>query len=214
MQTSFIPKKPITESRIEDSGMSLFLLLAIIVFIVSVAMAGGIWLWRGALISQIAKDKQALVDARDSYQEDTINPLIRLNDRIEESKDLLASHLAISPVFIMLERNVLRNVRLKTMKFSFAGNDKIKIDLTGTAANYDALLKQSDAFGNGTLKDFITEPVVSDFNPTTDGSISFTFSASVEPRLISYDNILPETVTAPINTSDNTGTSSSPFLSE
>jgi nitrate reductase NapE component len=190
MQTSFIPKKPIIESRSKGSGISLFLLLSILIFIVAVALVGGIFLWRKSLISQIEKDKAALVAAKESYEEDTINPLIRLNDRIEESKGLLSRHLAVSPVFLMLEKNILRNVRIKNMKFSYAGSDKIKVELSGTAASYDALSKQSDAFGSDTLRKFISQPVISDFSPTPDGSVSFNFNALVDSRLVSYKNTI------------------------
>ena len=192
MQTSFIPKKPIVESRPGGgSGVSLFLLLSVIIFIVTIALAGGVWLWQKSLAAQVEKDKQALVAAKNSYEEGTINPLIRLNDRIEVSKGLLAQHLAVSPVFIMLEKNVLRNIQLKSLKFSYTTNQKIKIDLTGTAASYDALSKQSDAFGSDTLRQFISEPVISDFSPTAAGSISFDFTASVDPSLVSYENTIP-----------------------
>ena len=190
MQTSFIPKKPVVESEPSGGGVSLFLILAVIVFIVAVAMVGGVWIWQKSLVSQITKDKEALVAAKESYEEDTINPLIRLNDRIEESKNLLAQHIAVSPVFTMLEKNVLKNVRLKTMKFSHAGEGKIKIDLSGTASSYDALSKQSDAFGSESLRKFISAPVISDFSPTPDGSISFNFTAMVDPNLVSYENII------------------------
>jgi hypothetical protein len=192
MQTSFIPKKPILPEEAEGSGISLFLLISIIIFIVTTALAGGVWLWKNSLISQIQKDKEALVAAKETYEEDTINPLIRLNDRIEESQNLLAKHLAVSPVFAMLEQTVLKNVRLKTMKFSSADNNKIRIDLTGTAVNYDALSKQSDAFGSESLRKFISSPVISDFSPTTDGSVSFNFTALVDPRLVSYGNTLSD----------------------
>ena len=193
MQTSFIPKKPIVESRLGGSGVSLFLLLSIIIFIVAVALAGGVWLWQKSLVAQIQKDKEALVAAKESYQKDTIDPLIRLDDRINESKTLLASHLAVSPVFTMLEQNVLRNIRLKNLKFTFTSDSKIKLDLIGTASNYDALSRQSDALGSETLRKFISNPVVSDFSPTLDGSIAFNFTASINPRLISYENTLPIT---------------------
>ncbi len=193
MQTSFIPKKPIIENNSPSSGMSLFLLLSVIIFIVVIALAGGVWLWQSSLVKQIEKDKIDLIAAKASYEEDTINPLIRLDDRIEESKKLLANHLAISPVFTMLEKNVLRNIRLKNLKFSFTESDKIQIDLSGIATNYDALSKQSDAFGGETLRKFIYNPVVSDFNPTPDGSISFNFSALINTNLVSYKNTLVST---------------------
>ena len=193
MQTSFIPKKPIVESRSSGSGMSLLLLLSIIIFIVSVSLVGGIFVWRKSLISNIEKSKAALVAAKESYEEDTINPLIRLNDRIEQSEILLSRHLAVSPIFLLLENNILKNVRLKNMKFSFAGDDKIRVDLSGTAASYGALSKQSDAFGNESLRDYISQPVISDFNPTADGTISFNFNAIVNPALVTYKNILKNT---------------------
>lgn len=196
MQTSFIPKKPIVETRISGGGISLFLLLAIIIFIVSLALAAGIWLWKGALVNQIEADKQALVEAKDSYEEDTINPLIRLDDRIEVSKVLLAKHLSISPIFTLLETNIIRNVQLKTMRFSYGGDDKIKIELTGTAVDYDALLTQSNIFGREDLRKFISQPVISDFNPTAEGNIAFNFSAFVDPRLVSYAGTLDSQETA------------------
>jgi len=210
MQTSFIPKKPIIESQSSGSGISLFLLLSIILFIVSIALAGGVWLWQNSLTAQIEKDKAALSAAKGSYEEDTIVPLIRLNDRLVESKKLLDNHLAISPIFTLLEKNVLRNIRLKTLKFSYAGADKIRIDLSGIAASYDALSKQSDAFGDEGLRNFISQPVISDFSPTPDGSISFSFNASVDPKLVSYANIVTDTNSAPsfpVNTNNATSSS-------
>jgi hypothetical protein len=209
MQTSFIPKKPIIESRNEGSGISLFLLLSIIVFIVAITLGGGIWVWQNSLNAEIIKDKIALQDAKKSYEENTINPLIRLNDRIEESKKLLDSHIAVSPVFAMLEKYTYKNIRYKTMKFSYAGKDKIRIDLTGVASTYDALSAQSDIFGGDSLKDVISEPVVSDFNPNFDGSISFNFTAVIDSSLISYESkISPVSTDETIN--DVTATSTNP----
>ncbi len=190
MQTSFVPKKPITESRASGSGVGLFLLLSIILFIVAAALAGGVWFWQKSLLSKIENSKLALVADRDSYQEDTINGLVRLNDRIEESKKLLSKHLAVSPVFTLLEQNILRNIRLKTMKFSSDTNNKINLSLSGTAVSYDVLSKQSDAFGTSTLRKFISDPAVSDFSPMEDGSISFDFTATLNPVLVSYESVI------------------------
>ncbi len=124
-----------------------------------------------------------------------------------ESQALLDRHLAVSPIFIMLERNVLRNIRLKTLKFSFAGDNKIKIDLSGIATNYDALSRQSDALGTDKLRKLISTPVVSDFSPLADGNISFNFTDSVNPDLVSYKNILGAPADVP---ADSTASSTTP----
>lgn len=188
MQTSFIPKKPIVESRPEGSGISLFLLLAIIIFIVSLALVAGVYMWRTSLLAQIETDKQELVKAKDSYEEGTILPLIRLSDRIQVSQNLLNKHIAVSPIFTKLEENVLRNIQLKSLKFSYGAGDKIKIDLAGTARSYDALLKQSDAFGDQSLRSIISEPVISDFSPLANGDVSFNFNAYVNSNVVLYSN--------------------------
>lgn len=193
MQTSFIPKKPIIESNSGNSGISLFFLISVILFIVAVALAGGVWLWQKSLVAQVEKDKIDLAAVKDSYEEGTIKPLIRLNDRIEESKNLLANHVAVHPVFVLLEENVIRNVQLKTFKFASAGNNKINLELSGVAKNYDALSKQSDAFGAPHLRDYISEPVVSDFSLNQDGTVSFSFKALVNSSLISYEKTLDNT---------------------
>jgi len=192
MQTSFIPKKPIVENRSGGSGISLFLLLSIIIFIVSIFLALGIWVWRESLVKQIEKSKLSLSAAKEKYEETTINSLIRLNDRIEESNSLLSRHLAVSPVFTLLEKNILRNVRLNDLKFVYNSNNKIKIELSGIASSYDVLSKQSDAFGSANLREFISEPVISNFSPTETGGVSFNFSATVDPKLVSYANTLVE----------------------
>ncbi len=201
MQTSFIPKKPIVENRTRGSGISLFLLLSIIIFIVSITLALGIWVWRESLLKQIEKSKKSLVAAKERYEETTINSLVRLNDRIEESNFLLSRHLAISPIFTLLEKNILRNVKLDSLKFVYGSNDKIKIELSGIASSYDVLSKQSDAFGRENLREFISEPVISDFSLTETGGVSFNFSATVNSKLVSYANTLGQVnnISDPIN---------------
>ena len=86
MQTSFIPKKPIIENNSADSGVSLFLLLSIIVFIVAVALAGGVWVWQNSLIAQIEKDKKELVAVRESYEDGITTKkngiIVMLNDLV------------------------------------------------------------------------------------------------------------------------------------
>ncbi len=186
MQTSFIPKKPVTAGRIGGSSISLFLLLSIILFITSLALAGFVWLWRTSLVAQVDKDKAALVAEKDNYDEATIEPLLRLNDRIEQTKSLLSQHLAVTPVFVLLQKKIVQNVQLKSFKFSYGGVDNIKIDLAGIAKNYDALSRQSDAFGKDDLSGFISQPVVSDFNLNPDGTVSFNFSALIDSKLVTY----------------------------
>lgn len=198
MQTSFIPKKPITVDQDSGGGVSLFLLIAIIIFIVMIALGGGVWVWKNSLINKIQQAKIDLSEAKASYEEGTINSLIRLDDRMTVSEELLNKHLAISPLFLLLEKNTLKNVRIKSLKFSYGAENKIKMDLSGVAQSYGAisnlsyevLSKQSDAFGANHLREEISQPMITDFSPNVDGSVAFNFSALINPKLISYSRTI------------------------
>jgi len=192
MQTSFIPKKPITESPKDSGGISIFLLLSVLVFITAISTAFGVWLYQKSLSSKIEKLAKSLEESRSSYEEKSILDLIRLNDRIEQSKLLLNKHIAVSPLFTVLESKIVKNVRIETMKFSLDTAAKMKLNLKGKATSYDALSKQSDILGD--LRDYITEPVVSNFSPNTDGSISFDFNALVTPKTVSYESTIRENI--------------------
>ncbi len=208
MQTSFIPKKPITETRPSGGGgISLFLLLAIIIFAVTILTSFGVWIFQKSLTAKIDKLNKSLADSRSSYEEKTITDLIRLNDRIEQSKVLLNKHIAVSPLFTTLENKIVKNIRLKTMKFSTDNTGKMKFTIDGVASSYDALSRQSDIFGDRVLRDFISEPVVSDFSPNIDGSISFNFNATVMPKLVTYRPVIIDITSPPstegVDNSDN-----------
>jgi hypothetical protein len=208
MQTSFIPKKPIVESRPEGSGVSLFLLLSIIVFIVSLALAGLVFVYQNNLKNKIADSQKSLKEVRDTYiregTEQTIQDLIRLDDRIEESKNLLAKHIAVTPLFILLQEFTIKNVQFKTMKFTYVDDKNIKLELTGIAKNYDALSKQADSFGDVKLRDKISQPVVSGFTLNNDGTVSFNFSAMVNFDLVSYEKIYGDSSATDLNNSTST----------
>jgi hypothetical protein len=190
MQTSFIPKKPMVEAKPKGSGISLFLLLSVIIFIVSASLAGAIFVWKDSLVKKIETDKAALVAARSTYEEKTIEDLIRLDERLKQSNVLLSKHIAVSPVFTLLEKNILRAVRIRTMKFSHTSDGKIRVDLSGTAQSYEALSKQSEAFGDSNLRAYLTQPVISDFNLSADGGVSFNFTTMINPNLISYSELI------------------------
>lgn len=210
MQTSFIPKKPIIESRSSGSGVSLFTLISTILFIAAIALSVGVWLWQNALIAQVKKGQVALETARNLYEEETINNLVRLDDRIKVTRGVLNNHIAVTPILTTLEESVLKNVRLKNLKFSYGGNNKIDLSITGAALNYDVLYKQADSFKSDNLSNVILQPVFSNFTPNTDGTISFDLTAQINPSLISYNNTVADIIVPDIVVSTSTATSTIP----
>lgn len=190
-QTSFIPKKPVVEEGRSNSSISIFLLLSIVLFLVSLGLGGWIFIQKDMLIKNIKSAEDVIRSNQSAFELDTIESMIRLDSRIKIAKDLLASHVSISPIFSFLEDKTLKSVRFKTFAFSSAGKDEsgaasIKVTMTGQARDFKTVALQAEEFGNINYRNIIKNPVFSDLNLTSDGSVSFSASMSVVPSFLSY----------------------------
>ncbi len=189
-QTSFIPKKAISESA-PRASISLFLLVSIIIFLATLGVSGYVYLEKSSLSNQIIAEQDIIKKNKGSFDTNTIESILTLNSRILTADKLLASHVSVTPVFDFLSRSTLKNVRFKSFTFtnnftSSSGAKGLGIQLSGDAKSWETLASQADEFGKADWKKKISEPKVSSFSLNPDGSVSFTFSAFVQPELISY----------------------------
>ena len=187
-QTSFIPKKAVMDTgRPRAASVSVFLIIAIILFIVSFAAAGGVFIYKKILIGQINDMNARLVEAKNSFEPTLIDTANALNSRIEGAKKLLAVHSAVSPVFDFLENDALSTVKFDS--FSYQSKDGMApiLSLSGQAKDFTSVALQSDIFGQ---EKFIKNPVFSDLNPDTSGNVVFKFNASLDPSLVSYQSLV------------------------
>ena len=195
-QTSFIPKKPVAAaSQTRSAGLSLFLLISIIVFFVSLGLAGYVFLQKNVLIQKIASDQSTIKTNQGNFTSDsnTIESLVTLNSRINVAKNLLGMHVAVSPIFNFLQQATLKSVRFKSFTFTSAGKDttgasKVSVQMSGVARDWETVASQADEFGKVDYKKTISEPKISSLTLNQDGSVSFIFTAFVSPDLLVYTN--------------------------
>ena len=192
-QTSFIPKKTIVEGITRKPSVGLFLLIAIILFIVSLSVAGWVYLEKKVLITKINNEKTAIETNKNNFETATIESIIRLDSRIKVANDLVRNHLSVSPIFNFIESRTLKNVRFKSFTFSAKGTDSsgnpvLKIDLSGQAKDFKTLALQADEFGKTEYRGVIEGPMFSSLNLAVDGSVNFNFSASVVSDFAKYEN--------------------------
>ncbi len=190
-QTSFIPKKPITELKSKSSGMSFFLFVSILIFLVSVGIAGWVYLEKQLLIRSITKDQETISTNKGSFDTATIDSIVELNSRINVAKGLLTSHVAISPIFNFLNQATLKNVRFRDFNFSSSltdttGQKIVGIKMNGTARDFETVASQADGFGKADWRNIIRETKVTNLNINPDGTVSFTLSATVLPDFLTY----------------------------
>ena len=195
-QTSFIPKKPVAPTGQSRSvGISLFLLISIVLFLVSLGLAGYVFLEKNLLIQKINADESSIATNKSGLTSDsnTIESLVTLNSRINVAKDLLSKHISVSPVFNFLQQATLKSVRFKNFNFSYAGKDasganQISIQMNGQARDWETVASQADEFSKPDYSKIISEPKISDLSINPDGSISFSFTAFISSDYLIYGN--------------------------
>jgi hypothetical protein len=193
-QTSFIPKKPVAVvGQSSSHGTSLFLVISIIIFLVSLGLGGYVYLSKNILIQQIEANQKKIEANKSGVISDTseVENLVSLSSRINIAKQLLDKHVSIYPIFDFLQQGTLKSVRFKN--FSFTSNGKndsgintVSIQLSGQARDWETVASQADEFGKPEWRNIINEPKMSNLSLGADGSISFTFTAQVTPGALVY----------------------------
>ena len=195
-QTSFIPKKPVSMGQpARSGGMSLLLLVSLVIFFISLGFAGYVFLEKNLLIQKISADESSIETNKSGLVSDsnTIEDLVQLNSRINVAKTLISKHIAISPIFNFLQQTTLKSVRFKNFSFTSSGKDssgatQVLVQMSGQAADWETVASQADEFGLPDWKKIITEPKISNLSLNPDGSVSFIFSAYVNPDFLVYGN--------------------------
>jgi len=189
LQTSFIPKKPILAQQETRSPrtINLLSLLATILFVLAVAISAATFLYNNLLIKQIAANKDSLDKARGAFDPELIQQMIRRDTRIETSKNLLKSHLSITPFFDLLASITLKSVRFRDFSFTYLASDKILVSMKGQARDYASVALESDLLNQ---QKYLKGTVLGDMSLEPTGTVGFTVSTTVDPALISYQAAL------------------------
>ncbi len=164
-----------------------FTLLVVMVFLVTIGLAVGVFLYKSYLNNDIAKMRDELAKMRASFDPARISELERLDIRIKEAKKRLDAHTAPTLLFELLQTNTLQNVRYKEFEYEATGDQGMHIKINGQGKNFSSIALQSDEFGGNKN---VLNPIFDELNPDQEGFVDFTVDANVAPDFISYGNSL------------------------
>jgi len=183
-QPSLIPHEaPQTVLRRRDTGLGdLFVLVAIVLFIASSALAAGVFLYGRYLQSNIEFKVGQLTTAKEAFEPSLINELTRLDDRMRAASEVLKNHIAPTAFFKMLELSTISTVAFETLDFVAEDTQGMKITMEGVAASVNSIALQADYFAKGGV---ITSPIFSNINREDDG-VHFDLSAVVDPTALNF----------------------------
>ena len=205
-QTSFIPKKPIAEERVvKKASFNFANFLGILIFLVALISAGGVYLWKATLNKKVADAKQSLKLAQDKFEIQSVQDLQTLDKRLTSGNELLENHIIMAPIFAALQQMTLQSVRFTKFAYSLSsvGNSAKTMDvkMSGAARTYNALAVQADILGKNK---YFRDPIFSNLSLDDKGNILFDVQFTLDPIFLSYLENLKRTSTAEMPTSDIT----------
>jgi len=189
IKSSFIPKdagvlssKP---SSKRSGSFDLLVLGSIILFVASVSMAIGVFLYVQFLDASLTSRVQQLERAREAFEPALIQELTRLDNRMQASAVVLQNHYAPTALFRKLEELTLQTVSFETMDFQVVGPNSITVNLSGRARSVNSIALQADLFGKDAA---IVSPIFSNIT-REQGGVLFDVSATINPSSIRYVNV-------------------------
>ncbi|PIQ68231.1 MAG: hypothetical protein COV91_05230 [Candidatus Taylorbacteria bacterium CG11_big_fil_rev_8_21_14_0_20_46_11] len=197
LQTSFVPKKSYLPTTAPEARfgrtINVFAVVSIVVFLAVALLAAVTFFYRGALISEITAMDTDLVKAEKNFEPEFVDTAVRLHKRIESVKTLLGNHRSISPLFDILEKKTLEQVRFQGMALN-SSEAEITLSMTGEAKSFNSVALQSDVFGG---EQYFQNPVFSNFTLSEKGDVIFNFKTNVDPSILRYqENILRASASA------------------
>lgn len=221
IQSSFIPQEAEVVVSNNDryasntDGLSdLFTLFAVVLFVASLALAGGVFLYEQFLSAQTTQKIEDLARAKAAFDPALVQRLIRLDDRMRIAEQILETHPAPSVLFDALNMSTLTTVSFGSFAYDATDPKNITVTMNGIAKSVNSVALQDDVFSKN---DVVTNPIFTGIARQVDG-VHFSVKTNVNFNAIRYDKIitpspaaqpagaalpggaLPVTPTSPFNT--------------
>ena len=133
--------------------------------------------------------KNSLKTAQGSFEQSKISELQLLGKRLSVAGELLNSHVAVSPIFSMLNGITMHTVRFTKFGYDLGTGPKANVDvkMSGIAVGYRSVALQSDLLAQNKN---IINPVFSNLNLDASGNVLFDLEFSVNPDFVNYKKSL------------------------
>lgn len=187
--TSFVPKQPVSSTmRKQKSGLNILLIGSSILLAVGTASCAGVFGYELFLKNARDAKQVELAEAQRAVDIDTVEGFIRLRDRLSATATILNQHIGLSEFFDVLESRTLQTVRFNNLMVTVEGDRSAEVQLEGVARSFNALAAQSASIA---AEKRIKRAIFSNIAVNDNGTVGFSLTASLDPRLITSGEILP-----------------------
>jgi ABC-type uncharacterized transport system permease subunit len=168
------------------SSFGLINVLAFVVMLISLLIAGGAYLYRDTLSQRVDEMKSSLERAQNIFEPEFLQELQIFDRRIQAAEQILGNHIAVSPIFEVLQDITLPTVRYIdfTYEIDTVNPNIVHVTMSGEAVSYDAVTLQADLFSKNR---FIRNPIFSNFSLARTGNVEFDLMFDVSRSLVNFE---------------------------
>lgn len=195
IKASFIPDNMPTskapagaQQRSSGSAADILVLVAVVALAASLALAAGVFLYDRFLQTSVTRKSEQLDRARQAFEPQLIDELVRLDARLHAADAVLAQHTAPSALFDILEDITLQSVAYESMDYTVGDDNTITIRINGKARSVNAVALQASVFAQNNA---IINPIFSDLDLVSDG-VTFSVSATINPSALAYATVFAQ----------------------
>lgn len=183
-QPTYMPKLPIAAVPRPVVNINILYVVATIIFVVVVGFVAGVYIYEHFLNQDIERLNSDLISARDSFELSTITDLKKTASLTAVARGLLDRHVAVSNLFSLLQESTYINTSFSSLTVTTEDSQAITISLTGKSGSYNTTILQTERL----LKEapFLIDPKFTNFALDEAGSVGYTLTTSVDPKVIDY----------------------------
>ena len=188
LQTSFIPKQPLVETRVKKTQKtkSLFSVIGWFIFIVTIGVSVGVFAYERYLVSTISAKNTELSNKVKNFDIGSVNRFVKLDARFQAAAVILNNHLAVSTLLDLIANDTVQSIQFSDLKYSYDDGGKLTLSLSGKAPSFASVALQSDAFSS---KAYLKNQVFSNLGLDQSGHVLFKFAASVDQSALKYKGV-------------------------
>lgn len=164
------------------SLLDLLAIVSAIIFVVSIVLGVGVFLYEQFLEKSSASKVEQLKRAQAAFEPSLIQELARLDDRMRVADIVLRNHTALSIFFHMLEQVTLTTVSFRSLDFEATDSQSMTIKMNGIANSVNSIALQADIFSRVGV---ITSPIFSNIDREQDG-VHFSLTALLNLASLRY----------------------------
>ncbi|MEK7113677.1 MAG: hypothetical protein AAB873_02515, partial [Patescibacteria group bacterium] len=151
-----------------------------------------LYFYNGVLAKNIIQMESDLNLSKNRFEPSKIVQLQVLDKRLRASDEILAKHIAISPIFKELQTVTMQTIGYTKFTYDLTNskNGLVMIKLDGVAVGYRSVALQSDLFAKN--KNFI-DPIFSNLSLDDKGNVLFELEFGVDANFVNYKKLIEVT---------------------